>query len=136
MQGSSVVIDHICQIWENRIFKKNWKIYIFRVLEFKNRYFKWPKRIPYMIILQCILLEAGEGLDLSKNLKSWIQIKSRIRIGADFKDRAHHVKVWLLNPIEMTFILDELFTRNVSGIWNCLKYTSTKRGKLLCFKKC
>lgn len=36
MQGSSVVIDHICQIWENRIFKKNWKIYILRVLEFRE----------------------------------------------------------------------------------------------------
>lgn len=36
MQGSSVVIDHICQIWENRIFKKNWKIYILQVLEFRE----------------------------------------------------------------------------------------------------
>lgn len=74
MQGSSVVIDHICQIWENRIFKKNWKIYILRVLEFRENSKtdissdqKEYQYIPYMIILQCILLEAGEGLDLSKN---------------------------------------------------------------------
>lgn len=70
MQGSSVVIDHICQIWENRIFKKNWKIHNLRVLEFgetSKTDISSDQKIPYMIILQCILMEAGEGLDLSKN---------------------------------------------------------------------
>lgn len=120
---------------------KNWKVDNLRVSELRENSktdISSDQKIRYMIVLQCILLDRGmrKGMDLSKNLKILNLNKNTIRIGTDFKDRAHHVKVWLLNPIEMTFILDELFTRNVSGIWNCLKYTSTKRGKLLCFKKC
>lgn len=120
---------------------KNWKVDNLRVSELRENLktdISSDQKIRYMIVLQCILLDRGmrKGMDLSKNLKILNLNKNTIRIGTDFKDRAHHVKVWLLNPIEMTFILDELFTRNVSGIWNCLKYTSTKRGKLLCFKKC
>lgn len=34
-----------------------------------------------------------KGMDLSKNLKILNLNKNTIRIGTDFKDRAHHVKV-------------------------------------------
>lgn len=67
MLGSSVVIDHICQIWGKSYFQKELKNLYFTSSRIQKQIFQVTKKIPYMIILQCILLEAGEGLDLSKN---------------------------------------------------------------------
>lgn len=66
-------------LWSLITFVKSGKIVFskriekFIIYEFSNlerlqkQIFQVTKRIPYMIILQCILMEAGEGLDLSTN---------------------------------------------------------------------